>query len=99
MCIRDRIWMAKECPEHGAFDELYWSSAEMYHKAERFSYTGNGVRNPQLTLHEACPLECGLCDAHLTSTSLANVVVTNRCNLRCEWCLLTHMHEVTYTNR
>lgn len=81
-----QIWMAKECPEHGAFDELYWSSAEMYHKAERFSYSGYGVRNPQLTLKEACPLECGLCDVHLTSTCLANVDVTNRCNLRCEWC-------------
>jgi len=80
------IWMAKECPEHGAFDELYWSSAEMYHKAERFSYSGRGVRNPQLTLQEPCPLECGLCDVHLTSTCLANVDVTNRCNLRCEWC-------------
>jgi len=81
-----QIWMAKECPEHGAFDELYWSSAEMYHKAEKFSYNGAGVQNPQLTLQNACPYECGLCDVHLTSTSLANVDVTNRCNLRCEWC-------------
>jgi len=81
-----QIWMAKECPEHGTFDELYWSSAAMYHKAERFSYRGSGVRNPQLTLQKTCPLECGLCDVHLTSTCLANVDVTNRCNLRCEWC-------------
>jgi len=81
-----QVWMAKRCPDHGVFDELYWSSAEMYHKAERFSYAGKGVENPQLTLHDACPLECGLCDAHLTSTCLANVDVTNRCNLRCEWC-------------
>src|SRR5665647_3209387 len=47
---------------------------------------GAGVQNPQLTLQNACPYECGLCDVHLTSTSLANVDVTNRCNLCCEWC-------------
>jgi tetraether lipid synthase len=81
-----QVWMIKTCQEHGAFDELYWSSADMYRKAERFSYAGHGVQNPQLTLREPCPLECGLCDVHQTSTCLANIDVTNRCNLRCEWC-------------
>lgn len=81
-----QIWMIKTCPEHGEFDELYWSSADMYHRAERFSYTGRGVQDPQLTLREPCPLECGLCNVHQTSTCLANIDVTNRCNLRCEWC-------------
>jgi len=81
-----QVWMVKRCPEHGVFEELYWSSVDMYNKAERFSYKGSGVQNPQLILHKECPLECGLCDVHLTSTCLANVDVTNRCNLRCEWC-------------
>ncbi|MGZ4914272.1 MAG: tetraether lipid synthase Tes [Halobacteriota archaeon] len=84
---RDKqVWMRKVCPQHGPFDELYWSDAEMYYRAARFSYTGSGVENPQLELHKECPLECGLCDVHQTSTCLANVDVTNRCNLRCEWC-------------
>jgi len=81
-----QVWMTKECPEHGTFDELYWSNAEMYRKAARFSYNGGGIDNPQLVLHKECPLECGLCDVHRTSTCLANIDVTNRCNLRCEWC-------------
>ena len=80
------IWMVKECSEHGTFDELYWSSAVMYHRAERYSYVGKGVYNPQLKLQKECPLECGLCDVHASSTCLANIDVTNRCNLRCEWC-------------
>ncbi len=81
-----QVWMSKECPQHGAFDELYWSDAEMYYRAARFSYVGDGIENPQLELHKECPLECGLCDVHRTSTCLANIDVTNRCNLRCEWC-------------
>ena len=31
-------------------------------------------------------LSCGLCDRHRNSTALLNIVLTNRCNLRCWYC-------------
>jgi len=31
-------------------------------------------------------LNCGLCDQHKNSTALLNIVLTNRCNLRCWYC-------------
>jgi uncharacterized radical SAM superfamily Fe-S cluster-containing enzyme len=33
-----------------------------------------------------CPFDCGLCENHKSSTLLANMVLTNRCDLRCWYC-------------
>jgi uncharacterized radical SAM superfamily Fe-S cluster-containing enzyme len=43
------------------------------------------VVNSSTTLKE-CPRDCGLCDAHKSHTALANVVITNRCDLACFYC-------------
>ncbi len=76
----------KECPEHGRFSDVYWSDAAMYLKAEKFAYDGQGVSNPRMPVTDGCPFDCGLCDEHLTHTLLANIDLTNRCNLRCPIC-------------
>ncbi|MDY6966141.1 MAG: radical SAM protein [Halobacteriota archaeon] len=80
------VWMSKECPEHGSFEDVYWSDVEMYLHAEKFAYDGSGVENPNITDAEVCPSDCGLCDIHLSHTALANVDLTNRCNLQCPIC-------------
>ncbi len=81
-----KVLIEKECPEHGRFSDVYWSDAGMYLKAEKFAYDGNGVSNPRMPVADGCPFDCGLCDAHLTHTLLANIDLTNRCNLRCPIC-------------
>ena len=58
----------------------------MYLKAERFAFDGVGVTNPAIPNAKVCPNECGLCQIHLSHTSLANVDLTNRCNLKCPIC-------------
>ncbi len=79
------VWMSKECPDHGRFEEVYWSDVDMYLRVERYAYDGVGVQNPQ-TAASNCPFDCGLCDIHLSSTCLGNIDVTNRCNLSCDFC-------------
>ncbi|MCK5146173.1 radical SAM protein [bacterium] len=82
-----KIWIRKECPEHGEVEDLYYGSAELYRKAERFAHDGRGIYNPNVNKKDpVCPSDCGLCSRHKTHTVLANLVVTNRCDLSCYYC-------------
>ncbi len=81
-----RVMMEKECPEHGPFEDIYFSDVELYHKMERFAHDGTGVTNPLIPDATECPTDCGLCQLHKSHTVLANVDLTNRCNLRCPIC-------------
>ncbi|MDD5502648.1 MAG: radical SAM protein, partial [Candidatus Thermoplasmatota archaeon] len=81
-----KVLIEKKCAEHDTFSDVYWSDADMYAKAEEFAYDGKGVENPRVPVTDGCPFDCGLCDAHLTHTLLANMDLTNRCNLRCPIC-------------
>ncbi len=80
------VWMRKKCPEHGAFKELIWSDADFYRRVERWAYDGVGVENPEITDATSCPESCGLCNLHKSHTCLANLDVTNRCNMNCPIC-------------
>ncbi|MBE0479516.1 MAG: radical SAM protein [Dehalococcoidia bacterium] len=80
-----QVIMKKTCPDHGEFEDIYWSDYDEYMKAERFRASGTGLlqsRNAQL----GCPLDCGLCENHQTHTILVIMEITQRCNLRCPIC-------------
>ncbi|NLX49782.1 MAG: radical SAM protein [Methanospirillum sp.] len=82
-----KVWIERECPEHGRIRSLYWSDAVMYDRFDGYSSIGEGVENPQRVVPAVnCPHECGLCSQHLSGTLLANIDVTNRCNLNCDFC-------------
>jgi uncharacterized radical SAM superfamily Fe-S cluster-containing enzyme len=78
--------MKKTCKEHGEFDEVCWSDAEMYLKAENWAFDGVGLENPSIVDAKVCPYECGLCNLHYSHTALCNIDLTNRCNLKCPIC-------------
>lgn len=80
------VYIRKECPEHGEFEDLYWGDAEMFKKAMEFEVPGRGIYPPHTELTAPCPFSCGICNAHQNTTALANLVVTNRCNLDCWYC-------------
>jgi len=82
-----KIKIYKTCPKHGEFDELYFGDAEMYYKFARWLHDGKGTGNPNVEMPKcACPANCGLCSSHLSHTGLANLVITNRCDLHCWYC-------------
>jgi uncharacterized radical SAM superfamily Fe-S cluster-containing enzyme len=83
------VYIKKECPEHGSFQEVYWSDYEQYERAKTFEYIGNGVENPRTETKLGCPYDCGLCPQHKSHTVLSIIDVTNRCNLRCPICFAT----------
>ena len=83
-----KIWLKRNCPEHGAFRNLYWSDPAMYHRFDKYNVVGNGIANPQniAAAPDSCPTACGLCSNHHSQTLLANIDLTNRCNLDCDFC-------------
>jgi len=80
-----KVFIRKKCPEHGEILDLYYGSYEMYKRAMKWKKDGKGVTNPN-TQFKGCPRSCGLCSAHKSHTALANIVVTNRCDLQCFYC-------------
>jgi uncharacterized radical SAM superfamily Fe-S cluster-containing enzyme len=81
-----KVFIKKDCPEHGPFQELYWSDYDQYVRAEKFRYDGEGIENPRTKTDRNCPLDCGICPEHKSHTALAIIDVTNRCNLKCPVC-------------
>jgi len=86
-----KIWYRKKCDEHGEFKDIYYGDAEVWHWMEKWGIIldGVGVRNPAIKKDVSeikCPFDCGLCKLHFSHTALANLDLTNRCNLRCPIC-------------
>jgi hypothetical protein len=82
-----KVWIEKSCDRHGKFSDLYWGDAKMYDKARSFAVGGKITENPCVKKKDpVCPKDCGLCSDHLSHTALANLVVTNRCDLSCWYC-------------
>ncbi len=76
----------KECPKHGKFEDVYWSDAKLYKRAQEFASVGKGVENPHTKEDRGCPFDCGICPNHKSHTILGIIDVTNRCNMRCPIC-------------
>ena len=82
-----KIWLVRTCPEHGKFRYVYWSDPEMYHRFGKYDTIGTGVTSPRNAGGPGtCPGTCGLCSNHRSGTLLANIDLTNRCNLNCDFC-------------
>ncbi|MEA2032527.1 MAG: radical SAM protein [Euryarchaeota archaeon] len=79
------ILIKKKCEKHGEFDDVYWSDASLYHKFAKWRYEGKAGITLTKT-DKGCPFDCGLCPEHKSSTMLALIDLTNRCNQRCPTC-------------
>ncbi len=82
----DKYYIRKVCPEHGEIEEIYQGSAEWSKRIEKWFVEGRGSRYVYADLTAPCPFSCGLCPLHKNHTALANLVLTNRCDLDCWYC-------------
>jgi hypothetical protein len=81
------VHIEKVCPEHGYFRDCVNSDALLYSKATWWTYEEHGGQQfPQVTGGEHCPSDCGLCNQHLSGSVLAQIDLTNRCNMQCPIC-------------
>ncbi len=85
--LRDnRVYMRKRCPEHGWFEGLVSSDAQMYVASAAFNKPGTMPVQFSTEGKEGCPLDCGLCPEHKQHTCLALIEVNTGCNLSCPIC-------------
>ncbi|RLG46711.1 MAG: radical SAM protein [Thermoproteota archaeon] len=80
-----KVFIRKVCPEHGEFEEVYWGDYAQYKRAMRYEVP-YVKPSPHVDMTGPCPFSCGLCPAHGNPTALANIVLTNRCDLECWYC-------------
>ncbi len=84
---KGKVVMEKNCAEHGTFRDIVFSDAKLYLKMEEWTFGDNrGLKNPAVENATSCPDDCGMCGMHTSHTGLANVDLTNRCNLTCPVC-------------
>jgi hypothetical protein len=86
--VRDQaVWIEKTCPQHGHVRDCVNSDATLFAKAAWWSFEEHpGQQHPHVTGADHCPSSCGLCNQHLSSPCLAQIDLTNRCNMRCPIC-------------
>jgi uncharacterized radical SAM superfamily Fe-S cluster-containing enzyme len=83
----DAVHIEKVCPEHGYFRDMINSDALLYSKASWWTFGEQpGLEEPQVTGGARCPTDCGLCNQHQSGSVLAQIDLTNRCNMRCPIC-------------
>jgi hypothetical protein len=81
------VHIEKVCPEHGHFRDMVNSDALLFSKASWWTYGEQpGLEKPHVTGGKRCPSDCGLCNQHQSGSVLAQVDLTNRCNMRCPIC-------------
>jgi uncharacterized radical SAM superfamily Fe-S cluster-containing enzyme len=81
------VWMEKTCPEHGYFRDKVSSDARLHALLARRCFQDEaGVANPRVPGSGACPTDCGICGQHHSSPCLAQIDLSNRCNLTCPVC-------------
>ncbi|HXW98546.1 MAG TPA: radical SAM protein, partial [Methanomicrobiales archaeon] len=84
-----QVFFERDCPDDGHFRDLYWSDAELYKRFDQFEAVGSGLENPRTEAPaDGCPRYCGVCTNHRSGTLLANIDLTNRCNLNCDFCFV-----------
>lgn len=77
-----KIWIKKECPEHGGFKSIVFEDPNLYEKWNKYEVTGEGPENIS-----SLPFsDKELYSKHFSQSVLSNLFVTNRCNLRCSYC-------------
>lgn len=84
---KGKVWIKKNCKEHGDFKDIFYGNIELYYKCEEFWFgDGKGVENPPITKATICPEQCGLCNMHTSHSGLPIMDLTNRCNMTCPVC-------------
>jgi len=92
--VRDnRVILRKRCREHGLFEALVYSDAELYVAQQRFNKPGTIPLEFQTEVREGCPLDCGMCPEHKQHACLGLIELNSGCNLDCPICFADSGHQ------
>jgi len=92
--VRDgRVFLRKRCPEHGPFEALVYSDADLYMSQLRYNKPGTLPLQFQTEVRDGCPLDCGMCPEHKQHSCLGLIEVNSNCNLDCPICFADSGHQ------
>lgn len=83
-----RVFLEKECPEHGSFRALVSNSESDYLDWIQNPVINIAPKGPMTKGSEAseCPLHCGTCENHLQTACCVLIDLTDRCSQHCPYC-------------
>jgi len=79
-----KIWITKSCEKHGSFRDIYFSDTDIYKKWMKYKVTGKLAPDVKTQLFDIPSLY----SEHKSQSVLTNLLITNRCNLRCNYCFM-----------
>ena len=79
-----KIWITKKCKKHGSFKEIYFGDADLYKKWMKYKVDGKDSPDVKTKFFDYPALY----DVHKSQSVLTNLLITNRCNLRCSYCFM-----------
>ncbi|ULT26105.1 hypothetical protein KUH03_03910 [Sphingobacterium sp. E70] len=82
----EKVFMTKNCPDHGFFKTLIATDVEYYKNIRNYNKASETPLKFENEVHFGCPYDCGLCVDHEQHSCLSIVEVTDRCNLTCPTC-------------
>ena len=82
----NRVFMLKNCAEHGHQKVLISTDFEYYRLARGFLKPGQLPLRFNTQTEFGCPYDCGLCPDHEQHSCLTLIEITDRCNLECPVC-------------
>ncbi len=87
--IRDgKVYLRKQCPEHGQSEALISGDAEWFLKSLTYIKPGSVPLKHSTPVDKGCPHDCGLCADHEQHSCLPIIEITNYCNLECPICIV-----------
>src|SRR5215211_5759094 len=81
-----RVFLRRECPEHGAIESLAYGDADRWRAVQPYDKPGASPLLRQTASGEGCPRDCGICPEHAQHTCLGIIEVNTGCNLDCPVC-------------
>jgi len=79
-----KVWITKQCHEHGAFKDIYFGDVNLYNRWMKYEKRGDPAPDVKTALFG----DPDLYTEHRSQSVLTNLLVTNRCNLRCGYCFM-----------
>jgi hypothetical protein len=79
-----KVYIVKECEKHGSFKDIYFSDVNVYKRWMKYKVTGKPAPDVKTKVFD----EPALYDEHKSQSVLTNLLVTNRCDLRCNYCFM-----------
>jgi hypothetical protein len=96
--LRDgKVYMRKQCPQHGPSEALISGDVEWFLKSLTYIKEGTVPLKHSTEVEKGCPSDCGLCPDHEQHSCLPIIEITNHCNLECPICIVQNRHNYNMT--